>query len=107
MLADNNYSTIEAKHLELQNWRYHKVHIEVEDEGQSYLSVRWVITVKHKDGEQFTKARLVARGFEEEDKEKLRTGTPTCCKQNLRVLFAIIGSNHWKIRTLDIKAVFL
>ena len=107
LLADSNHSTIEAKHLELQNWRYHKVCTEVEDEGQSYLSVRWVITVKHKDGEQLTEARLVARGFKEGDKEKLRTDSPTCCKENLRVLFAIIASNHWKIRTLDIKAVFL
>ena len=73
LLADNNHSTIEAKHLELQNWRYHKVYTEVEDEGQSYLSVRLVIIVKHKDGEQFSKARLVARGFEEEEKEKLGT----------------------------------
>ena len=107
LLADNKHSTIEAKHLELQNWRCHKVYTEVEDEGQSYLSVRWVITVKHKDGEQLTKARLVVRGFEEEDKEKLRTDSPTCCKENLQVLFAIIASNHWKIRTLDIKAAFL
>ena len=83
LLADNNHSTIEAKHFELQNWRYHKVCTEVEDEGQSYLSVQWVIPVKHKDGEQFTKARLVTRGFEEEDKQKLRTDSPTCCKENL------------------------
>ena len=62
---------------------------------------------EHKDGEQFPQARLVARGFEEEDKEKLRTDSPACCKENLWVLFAIIASNHWKIRTLVIKAVFL
>ena len=42
LLADNNHSTIEAKYLELENWRYHKVYNEIEDEGQSYLSVRWV-----------------------------------------------------------------
>ena len=42
-LADNNYNAIEAKHLKLQNWIYHKVYTEVKDEGQSYLSVRWVI----------------------------------------------------------------
>ena len=63
--------------------------------------------MKHKDGEQLTKARLVVRGFEEEDKEKLGTDSPTCCRENLRALFAIIASNHWKIRTLDIKAAFL
>ena len=106
LLAYNNHSTIEAKHLELQNWRYHKVYTEVEDEDQLYLSVRWVKTVKHRDGEQLTKARLVARGFEEEHIEKLKTGSPPCCKKNLRVLFAIIASNHWKIRTLDIKTAF-
>ena len=49
------------------------------------------VTVKHKNGEQLTKARLVATGFEEEDKEKLGTDSPTCCKENLRVLFAIIA----------------
>ena len=46
LLADNNHSTTEAKHLELQNWRYHKICTEVEDEGQSYLSVQWVITMR-------------------------------------------------------------
>ena len=107
LLADNNHSTIEAKHLEPQNWRYHKVYTEVEDEGQSYLSVRWITTVKHKDGEQLMTARLVARGFEEEDKEKLRTDSPTYCKEKCQVLFAIIASDHWKINTLDIKAAFL
>ena len=49
------------------------------------------VTVKHKDEEQLTKSRLVARGFEEKDKEKLLTDSPTCCKENLRVLFAIIA----------------
>ena len=29
LLADNNHNTIKAKHLELQNWRYHKVYTEV------------------------------------------------------------------------------
>ena len=63
--------------------------------------------MKHTNGEQFTKTRLVARGFEEEDKKKLRTYSPICCKEDHQVLFAIIASNHWKIRTLDIKAAFL
>ena len=104
LLADN---TIEAKHLEPQNYRYHKVCSEVEDKGQPYMPVKWVITVKHKGGEQLTKARLVAKGFEKEDKEKLSTDSPTCCKENLRVLCALIASNHLKIGTLDIISEFL
>ena len=39
----------------------------VRDCGQKniYISVRWVITKKVKGGHILTKARLVARGFEE------------------------------------------
>ena len=28
LLADHNHSTIETKHLEIQNWKYHKVYTE-------------------------------------------------------------------------------
>ena len=40
---------------------------EVEDEGQVRITTRWVVTIKTKDGVEMTKARLTARGFEEED----------------------------------------
>ena len=51
------------------------------------------------------KARLVARGFEEE--ALWRTDSPTCCKGNLRIVISIITSKFWKINSLDFKCAFL
>ena len=95
-----------AKETELLNWKNNNVYTEVEDEGQSAMSVRWVVTRKVKSGRQVTKARLVARGFEESSKE-FRTDSPTCAKETLRVAFLLIASNGWSCNSLDIKSAFL
>ena len=42
--------------------------------------VRWVITKKNEDQKLTYKARLVARGFEELDRDNFRTDSSTCCK---------------------------
>ena len=44
------------------------------------MSVRWVITKKNEDQKLTYKARLVARGFEELDRDNFRTDSSTCCK---------------------------
>ena len=54
-----------AKEREIRNWNDNQVYEEVDDKGQKVTSSRWVITEKIKDGNTVTKARLVARGFEE------------------------------------------
>ena len=54
-----------TKQLELQNWVKEDVHDEVIDQGQRHISVRWVVTPMLDNGIWKTKARLVARGFEE------------------------------------------
>ena len=66
-----------------------------------------MITEKTSDGKQIVKARLVARGYEEGNKDSLRTDSPTISKDNLRLIYAIIATHHWKICDLDIKAAFL
>ena len=60
----NSEEVCMAKEKEIQNWRQNDVYKEVE--GQVTVSVRWIITEKLKEGETVTKARLVARGFEED-----------------------------------------
>ena len=47
---------------EIKKWQDHDVYECIPDEGQKTTSVRWVVT-KKKDK---IKARLVARGYEEE-----------------------------------------
>ena len=53
------------------------------------------------------KARLVAGGFEELDKDNIRTDSPSCCKENFRLVLTIILSHKWEIKSLDIKSAFL
>ena len=96
---------LNAKTLELENWKKFDVFEEVENQGQTALSVRWVCTEKMIDGQIKTKARLVARGFEEV--QKAQSDSPTGNKDTLRIFLAIISSRGWSCRSIDIKAAFL
>ena len=52
-----------------------------------------------------TKARLCARGFEEE--QDFRTDAPTCARESVRLSLATIASNKWDLKSIDIKRAFL
>ena len=98
--------TLSAKTKELESWKMEEVYEEVEDSGQETISVRWVITPKIDNGVISTKARLVARGFEE-DKSGLRTDSPTCMKETLKTVLAVAVSKDWEVHSIDIKSAFL
>ena len=66
---------LEAKQVELTNWRKHNVYDETDDVGQRVISVRWVITQKFKN-KVICKDHLVARGFKE-DLNNIRKDSPT------------------------------
>ena len=102
-LSEN--AVLEAKQKEIENWRRNNVFEEVPDHGQKVVSVRWVFTDKYIDGKHVTKARLVARGFEES--ELLQTDSPTCSKESIRLMTAIIASKGWRCNGIDVKAAFL
>ena len=98
---------VDAKHEELKKWKDLEVFKEVEDEGQyPRVTTKWVCTEKEKGGKTVTKARLVARGFEENDAQ-IRTDSPTCTKQSLRTLLCILASNNWSLHTLDVRSAYL
>ena len=97
---------IEAKQRELQNWDDFDVYQEVPDMGQPTISTRWVICEKDMtDGKKQMKARLVVRGFEEQ--EKVPSDSPTAGKSSLRTVVAIAASERWTLESIDIKAAFL
>ena len=99
----NTDEVISAKEKEIENWRRNGVYEEVNDVGQPALSVHWVVTEKVKEGETILKARLVARGFEE-DTLDLQKDAPTCSKEAVRIALALASVNGWKCHTMDIKA---
>ena len=96
---------IKAKENEIDNWKNFNVFTEVEDKGQKTISTRWVITQKTIDEDNHVKARLVVRGFEEE--EHVQSDSPTAAKSTLRLVIALAANEEWDLETIDIKAAFL
>ena len=97
---------VASKEEEIQNWTKNDVFTEVEDTGQTAMSVRWVNTEKIKDGKPKVKSRLVARGFEE-NSTGLLTHSPTCSKEAGWLTLAIDAANEWCCNTIDVKAAYL
>ena len=65
-IREDDEEVFKAKEIEIRNLEDNDVFEWVSDNGQKAVSCKWVITEKEKDdGSKFTKARLVARGFEE------------------------------------------
>ena len=78
----------EAKLAECLSWKENHVYDEVEYRNQSTMSVRWILTFKDTESGIIPKARLAARGFEEEN-ENIIKESPTCSKDAPCILTAI------------------
>ena len=97
----------QAKLKEFKSWEDNMVMEKVEDTGQDTISARWVITQKeHADKGSIIKARLVARGYEE-SKESLRTDSPTCSKEGMRIFLTIASAMGWICYTIDVRSAYL
>ena len=77
----------------------------VDFQNQKLISLRWVHTSKTQNGIKKVKSRLVAKGFQEEN--KIKSDSPTCTKESLRLILNIIPSMNWMIQSIDIKSAFL
>lgn len=95
-----------AKMEELVKWKQMSAYVEVEDIGQDRISSRWVCTEKIKGGNLVMKARLVARGFEENNPQ-VRTDSPTCQRESLRTVLAILSAQNWDLKSIDVKSAYL
>ena len=96
-----------AQQEELRKWKEYSVYVEVDDDEQTAINLRWVITQKTvDDGSKLVKARLVARGFEE-DTSSIRTDSPTVSKENIRLISTIAVANGWNVHSIDVRSAFL
>ena len=76
---------------------------EIQESDIYPISVTWVTT----DKGYKRKARLVARGYFNEVLENTETVSPTCRQESLRLLFTVISSKSWQLKSLDIASAFL
>ena len=100
-----NFKFEQAKLEELQKWKTMNTYEEVPFSNQKLISTSWVCTERIKGGSLVCKARLVARGFEE-DSTNLKKDSPTCSKDSLRLMLIIIVTFNWTVRSMDIKSAF-
>ena len=66
LLMKNNSDILEAKQKELEQWKKEGVYTECTNQGQDCISLQWVLKEKFVGDKKIIKARLCARGFEEE-----------------------------------------
>ena len=92
---------IEAKLAELEKLKEFKTYSEVPDNGQESISTTWVLTEK----EGAIRARLTARGYEEET--NVRSDSPTVQSTSMRFLLMLTAIKKWTICSTDIKSAFL
>ena len=97
----------EAKKVELQNLKDYDTFEEVADSGQDRISSRWVITVKEAHDGQKTKckARLVARGFQENVPPQ--SDSPTVLRESNKLFSAVAANQGFGLLSVDIRAAFL
>ena len=100
-------AVVNAKLKELSSWEKNNVYVIVKDDGQPTISTRWVLTNKLIENHKTIKARLVLRGFEEEDIQKMQKDSPTFSKECLRIVLAVLSTSNWKCNSLDVKTAFL
>ena len=98
---NTSQACLDAKQAELDKLKEFNTYSVVEDTGQEAISTTWVLTEK----EGAIRARLTARGFEEE--RNVRSDSPTVQSASMRFLLAMAATRHWDICTTDIKSAFL
>ena len=109
LFTDNREKSKEvaaAKEKELNNMKKNDVYEIVPYIGQPTVSSRWIFTEKLKNEEIHIKARLVARGYEE-NKYEMKTDSPTCSREALRMVMLTGAMMKWVVQTIDFTAAFL
>ncbi len=97
----NSPECLQAKYDELSKLQAFNTYEIVDDIGQERITTTWVLTEKGTE----KRARLTARGFQEET--DFPTDSPTVQKQSIRLISALAATEGWAIYTTDISSAFL
>ena len=96
-----------AQEREIEQWRKKKVMETVNNEDFHTTETTWVFTKKiHASGKEKEKARLVARGFQDEMDEVGEVYAPTIPKGNMRLLLSLCAVRAWLPSVIDVTTAF-
>ncbi|KAJ2937847.1 hypothetical protein O0L34_g17825 [Tuta absoluta] len=99
----------EAINKELEALEKNKTWIETElPKGKKAIDSKWVFKIKKDEDTEIFKARLVARGFKQEDKlDHAEIYAPVAKLPTLRILLAIANKFDLELHQMDVKNAFL
>lgn len=78
------------------------------EDNANKVSTRWVLTLKsNEDGPRKCKARLVARGFEDLEKDIITRDSPVASNASQRLVVQACVESQFRIHSWDFKTAFL
>jgi Reverse transcriptase (RNA-dependent DNA polymerase) len=110
--AKNDPSALQAMEDEIASFKrfdcYEEVSADIVSANANIISTRWIISKKMKDdGTWRSKARLVARGYEDEEKDRASSGSPVASSAAQRLVLALLADKQWISNSLDFTTAFL
>jgi Reverse transcriptase (RNA-dependent DNA polymerase) len=101
-----------AMNAEIASFRHMKcidtVKMSEMPEHSNLISTRWVLSVKtREDGSKRYKARLVARGFEDDERKHVTRDSPTASWSAQRLVLQALVERQWRPTSWDFETAFL
>jgi Reverse transcriptase (RNA-dependent DNA polymerase) len=98
--AQNDPSYLQAMEDEIASFErfdcYEEVSFDLVSANANIISTRWVISKKmNDDGTWRSKARLVARGYEDKEKDRVSSDSPVASSAAQRLVLALLAEKQW------------
>jgi Reverse transcriptase (RNA-dependent DNA polymerase) len=110
--AKNNPSALQAIEDEIASFKrfdyYEEVSSDMVSVNASIISTRWVISKKmNADGTWRSKARLVASGYEDKEKDRVSSESPVALSAAQLLVLAFLAEKQWIPNSWDFTTAFL
>jgi hypothetical protein len=98
--AKNDPGSLQAMEDEIPSFKrfdcYEEVPSDMVSDDVNIISTRWVISKKmNDDGTWRSKARIVARGYEDKEKDRVSSNSPVALSAAQRLVLALLAEKQW------------
>jgi Reverse transcriptase (RNA-dependent DNA polymerase) len=110
--AKNDPSFLQAMDDEIASFKrfdcYEEVSFDMVSANANIISTRWVISKKmNDDGTWRSKAKLLARGYEDEEKDRVSSDSSVASSAAQRLVLALLAEKQWIPNSWDYTTAFL
>jgi Reverse transcriptase (RNA-dependent DNA polymerase) len=110
--AKNDPSALQAMEDEIASFKrfecYEEVSYDMVSVNANIISTRWVISKKiNDDGTWRSKAKLVARGYEDKEEDRVSSDSPVASSAAQRLVLALLAEKQWIPNSWDFTTAFL